>query len=143
MQLDGKFMNIRLSIGLKFGVQPSGLIHLRLSRGLKLGKQAQKGTRLAKAIKIQCDWTGNGYIAGEDIGIVTVEDKPAQRHIWLFLRENNQLRLIADTWSDENGHYLFPYLNPNYRYLIMAADNCDGKYPPIAYDMVQPYVPTQ
>ena len=84
---------------------------------------------------------GKGYIAGEDVGIVTVLGQPAERHVWLFLREVNNLRIIADTWSDKNGNYRFDNLNTELRYLVMAADNYDGKYEPIAYDMAKPYVP--
>ncbi|WP_369589262.1 hypothetical protein [Kingella oralis] len=117
-------------------------MNIRLSRGLRRSRGVKKGTVFARRWRIsRGELAGKGYIAGEDVGIVTVLGQPAQRHVWLFLREVNNLRIIADTWSDKNGNYRFDNLNTELRYLVMAADNFDGKYEPIAYDMAKPYVP--
>lgn len=117
-------------------------MNIRLSHGLRLSRGVKKGTVFARRWRIsRGELAGKGYIAGEDVGIVTVLGQPAERHVWLFLREVNNLRIIADTWSDKNGNYRFDNLNPELRYLVMAADNFDGKYEPIAYDMAKPYVP--
>ena len=117
-------------------------MNIRLSHGLRRSRGVKNGTVFARRLRIsRGELAGKGYIAGEDVGIVTVLGQPAERHVWLFLREVNDLRLIADTWSDKTGHYRFDNLNPNLHYLVMAADNYDGKYEPIAYDMAKPYVP--
>ena len=117
-------------------------MNIRLSQGLRLSRGVKKGTVFVRRWRIsRGELMGKGYIAGEDVGIVTVLGQPAERHVWLFLREVNNLRIIADTWSDKNGNYRFDNLNTELRYLVMAADNYDGKYEPIAYDMAKPYVP--
>ena len=117
-------------------------MNIRLSHGLRRSRGVKKGTVFARRWRIsRGELAGKGYIAGEDVGIITVLGQPAERHVWLFLREVNNLRIIADTWSDKNGNYRFDNLNTELRYLVMAADNFDGKYEPIAYDMAKPYVP--
>ena len=117
-------------------------MNIRLSQGLRLSRGVKKGTVFARRWRIsRGELAGKGYIAGEDVGIVTVLGQPAERHVWLFVRDGNDIRLIADTWSDKNGNYRFDNLNTELRYLVMAADNFDGKYEPIAYDMAKPYVP--
>ena len=117
------------------------VMNIRLSHGLRLSRRVKNGKVLSRSLRIsRGELAGKGYIAGEDVGIVTVLGQPAERHVWLFLREVNNLRIIADTWSDKNGHYRFDNLNTELRYLVMAADNFDGKYEPIAYDMAKPYV---
>lgn len=96
---------------------------------------------LTSNLKTARSWGGIGYIAGEDTGLVTVAGKPASRPIYLFEHIGNGLILRATTWSDDNGHYRFDGLNPNRYFLVMATDLADGQYEPIAYDMVQAYVP--
>ena len=117
-------------------------MNIRLSHGLRLSHRVKNGTVRSRRLRIsRGELAGKGYISGEDVGIVTVLGQPAERHVWLFLREVNNLRIIADTWSDKNGNYRFDNLNTELRYLVMAADNFDGKYEPIPYDMVKPHVP--
>lgn len=83
---------------------------------------------------------GRGYFSGKETGIVTVGGIPASRHVLCMRRDN--LKIVRDTWSNEDGTYLIKHLNPDHHYIIMALDNPDGRYDPIAYDMLKPHVDT-
>lgn len=87
---------------------------------------------------VQSRFTGKGYFAGTvgGTGIVTVNGKPARRRIllldqatWLFVR---------GTWSEEDGSYRLEHLDPTRQYLILAVDNYNSHYRPVAWDKLAP-----
>lgn len=81
---------------------------------------------------------GSGYIAGTGNGIVTVNGVPAIRPIYLFEFFNHQPPiLVAKTFSDGMGRYLFKNLDRTKKYLVMARDH-QGEYEPYCYDNVAP-----
>lgn len=55
-------------------------------------------------------------------GVVTVEEVPASRHVFLF--DKLTKICVADTWSAPGtGTYLFTALNPTREYFVWAEDN--------------------
>lgn len=77
----------------------------------------------------------NGYIAGANDGIVTVQGKPASRAIWLLDADTMMIERIVS--SLKNGHYLFVGLDPTKEYLVIARDY-KKEYEPFAWDYVKP-----
>lgn len=81
---------------------------------------------------------GNGYIAGTDDGIVTVNGQPAVRPIYLFDFSDYQPPiLVAKIFSDNKGRYLFKNLDTTKQYLVMARDY-NREYEPAVWDYVTP-----
>lgn len=78
---------------------------------------------------------GNGYIAGEKDGIVTVGGVPASRQICVF--DIKTLAWVQSTISNKNGNYLLMGLDPTKKYLLMARDY-KGEYEPCCWDFVVP-----
>lgn len=77
----------------------------------------------------------NGYIAGANDGIVTVQGQPAQRGIWLL---NTQTMAVEQViMSLLNGHYLFMGLDPAKEYLVMVRDY-KKELEPFCWDYVKP-----
>ena len=66
-------------------------------------------------------FTGNGFIAGESPGIVTVASAPAQRKV--VLMEKSSLIVAATQVSAANGTYRFSRIDENRRYVVMAFDH--------------------
>ncbi|MCP1659349.1 hypothetical protein [Neisseria perflava] len=83
------------------------------------------------------NYGGEGYIAGENEGIVTVGGEPAERRI--FLLDRKKMSCVRDVWSGEDGAYVFERLNPAVEFLMVAIDH-KKQYEPVAYDFVKPYV---
>lgn len=83
--------------------------------------------------------TGRGYIAGTagTSGIVTVNGQPARRRILLFDRSN--FKAVRDVWSLPDGTYRLPYLDPDKEYLVLALDNRESGYHPVARDFIRPH----
>lgn len=84
--------------------------------------------------------TKNGYIAGSDMGIVTVAGQPAKRKIELL--DSTTFEPLQQATSLANGHYLFMGLDPTKRYLVMCRDlppnGIDQRYEPAVWDYVEP-----
>lgn len=80
---------------------------------------------------------GQGYIAGMGDGIVTKGGTPAICPIWLFVWRDNAPTLVARTFSNERGQYLFANLDATKKYFIVARDH-KGEYEPVCYDNVSP-----
>ncbi|MGF6148967.1 Uncharacterised protein [Kingella potus] len=77
---------------------------------------------------------GRGIIAGRGIGIVTVGGRPASRRILLIERE--RFKVIDDTWSADDGSYLFEQLDTGQDFLVIALDH-KRQYEPVCYDYVR------
>ena len=60
--------------------------------------------------------------------------KPASRRILLIERE--RFKVVDDTWSADDGSYLFDQLNPEQDFLVLALDH-KRQYEPVAYDYVR------
>ncbi len=63
---------------------------------------------------------GQGRIAGDSPGLVTVEGSPAQCQVRLIDRKSGVLR--ASTWSASDGTYEFVYLDLGRLYTVYAID---------------------
>ena len=63
---------------------------------------------LRRPLKLSAHWKygGNGFIAGEGEGIVTVGGEPASRRIYLFARPT--MELVDAQWSRDDGTYRSP-----------------------------------
>lgn len=71
--------------------------------------------------KVQVDsFAGTGFISGISPGIVTKENVPYSAVLNLF--ERNTSKIIRSTVSNLDGTYIFPDLNMNYTYDIIARD---------------------
>ena len=92
---------------------------------------------LRRPLKLSAHWKygGDGFIAGEGEGIVTVGGVPAPRRILLLERE--RLKVIDDQWSAADGTYLFAELNTGQDFIVLALDH-KRQYEPVAYDYVRP-----
>ena len=78
---------------------------------------------------------GDGFIAGEGEGIVTVGGEPASRRIYLFARPT--MELVDAQWSRDDGTYRFARLNTETQYMMIAADH-KKQYEPVGYDYITP-----
>lgn len=86
---------------------------------------------------------GSGYIAGTGNGIVTVNGQPAIRPIYLFEFFACQTPiLVAKTFSDSKGRYLFMNLDTTKKYLVMCRDFApiadEQRFEPAVWDYVAP-----
>lgn len=90
-----------------------------------------------RGLKQSSMFGGTGYIAGTGAGIVTVNGIPARRRLILF--ERTTLFPIRGVWSNDDGTYILPHIDPNRMYLLIALDHM-GEYEPVAYDFVRPKV---
>lgn len=89
---------------------------------------------LSKSV-IRLSLSGDGYIAGTNDGIVTVQGAPASRKIWLLNAQS--LAVERTVTSLKNGHYLFIGLDPAKEYLVMVRDY-KKEFEPFAWDYVTP-----
>lgn len=77
----------------------------------------------------------DGYIAGDNDGVVTVMGKPSARKIWLL---NAQTMAVEQAITSLiNGRYIFMGLDPSERYLVMVRDY-KKEFEPFAWDYVKP-----
>ena len=92
---------------------------------------------LRRVLKLSAHWKygGNGFIAGEGEGIVTVGGEPASRRIYLFARPT--MELVDAQWSRDDGTYRFARLNTETQYMMIAADH-KKQYEPVGYDYITP-----
>lgn len=81
------------------------------------------------------EYFGNGVIAGDGSGIVTVAGNPAARPVYLF--DAQTMTLLKIRHSNADGHYIFRALNENKKYLVMVRDDKKA-YEPFAWDWVSP-----
>lgn len=79
---------------------------------------------------------GNGYIAGEGEGIVTVNGRPASRRVIAFAPKYN-FKPVRSTWSNPDGTYRLANLDTESELIVMAIDH-EGLYEPVAYDGIKP-----
>lgn len=89
---------------------------------------------LSKSV-IRLSLSGDGYIAGANDGIVTVQGAPASRKIWLLNAQS--LAVERTVTSLKNGRYLFIGLDPAKEYLVMVRDY-KKEFEPFAWDYVKP-----
>ena len=83
-------------------------------------------------------YSGDGFIAGESPGLVTVAGIPAKRQIFLYLRLPNELPKLMDVvWSNTDGTYKFDMLNRELKFMLIAVDY-QQQYEPIAWDYITP-----
>lgn len=61
-------------------------------------------------------------------GIVTEEDVPVSRKVYLFCSITK--RVIRMTWSNTDGYYEFKNIQPNRQYLLFSEDYT-GRFRPI------------
>lgn len=76
-----------------------------------------------------------GYIAGINNGIVTVNGQPSARYIYVLDAES--MELIQSAVSLTSGHYALLNLDPAKQYLVMARDH-EKQYEPAVWDYVTP-----
>lgn len=82
------------------------------------------------------DYFGNGVIAGNGAGIVTVERSPASKPVYLFDAET--MTLLKTRWSNETGNYIFRALNENKEYFVVARDDKKAYKNIMAWDWMTP-----
>lgn len=97
---------------------------------------------LRREAKWALRYGGKGFFAGSvgGTGIVTVNGKPARRKI-LLLDQATYL-FVRSTWSKHDGSYRIGNLDPTRQYMIMAVDNYDSHYRPVAWDKLTPALDT-
>jgi len=83
-------------------------------------------------------FAGDGIIAGNSPGLVTVAGAPAARAV--HLRDAQTHRLVARTFSGTDGTYRFDDLNPDRRYYLVAFDD-SRRFNAVVRDGIQPVVP--
>lgn len=92
-------------------------------------------TKTVKSFGINEDTAG--LISGEFPGIVTVDGSPSSRH--LILNDRLTGRPVRDLKSDDNGTYLFDYLDSTREYDLIARDH-KRVYKDIIIPAIRPYV---
>ena len=65
-------------------------------------------------------FSGGGFLAGIDPGIVTIAGAPSKARIFVYEKATH--RLVDTTTSDENGEWRVDFLDQNRRYYIVAFD---------------------
>ncbi|SSY80626.1 hypothetical protein [Alysiella crassa] len=97
---------------------------------------------LRRNVQFQSIFTGRGVISGKKntAGIVTVNGKPARRRV--FAVDQASLRFVRSTWSAEDGSYLLQHLDEKRQFIILALDNYNSPYRPVAWDKRYPKVPS-
>lgn len=79
---------------------------------------------------------GAAFIASGTSNIVTVEDQPAERRV--FLHEQQTMQLVDMMWSNSDGTYRFDNLDSDCEYVLIGLDNPDSNYRPQAWDKLKP-----
>lgn len=82
-------------------------------------------------------FNGRGFFSGSGDGIVTVNEQPSRRRIYVFDEET--MRWVRDVYSNPDGSYLIDNLDETRSYTLMGKDT-HGKHPPITYDVMFPKV---
>ena len=105
-------------------------------------KRSRAKSLLRRNVQFQSLFTGRGVIAGKSntAGIVTVNGKPARRRV--FAIDQATLRFVRGTWSNDDGSYLLQHLDEKRQFIILALDNYDSAYRPVAWDKRYPKVPS-
>ncbi len=93
-------------------------------------------------VQFQSIFAGRGVIAGKPntAGIVTVNGKPARRRV--FAIDQATLRFVRGTWSNDDGSYLLQHLDEKRQFIVLALDNYNSPYRPVAWDKRYPKVPS-
>lgn len=112
-----------------------------IRRGLLFKTPPQRAlskTLFKRGFLTQSRFSGKGFIAGRkgSVGIVTVGGKPARRKVMLL----DQATMIwaRSTWSAEDGSYLFEHIDTSRDFLVLAVDNYNSRYRPVAWDKIKP-----
>lgn len=87
---------------------------------------------------LAADFGGQGIIAGEGPGIVTVNGSPAVRPIRIYDRETGEI--VARTQSAADGTYSVPGLSTARRYMVVVIDSAEVHNAAVQ-DMVTPELP--
>lgn len=84
-------------------------------------------------------FSGSGFLAGIDPGLVTVNAAPSARNLKLFTRYGGVL--VRTTRSADNGSYRFDNLNENQIFQIVCQDDpVPPLYQAVARDFLVPVV---
>ena len=80
-----------------------------------------------------------GYIAGRADGIVSINSKGARRIIQLLEIDEfkREIKVLAQTRSNETGNYIFHSLDPDKYYFVLARD-WQRDFEPVAIDQIKP-----
>ena len=65
-------------------------------------------------------WAGPGYLAGEDLGLVTVAGAPARREYEVRVRQTR--RVIATSFSESDGSWRVDGLDPGTEFDVIGRD---------------------
>lgn len=88
-------------------------------------------------IRVSTTYYGKAYIAGEGLGIVSINGRAAAREILCL--DNDTKAVLYKTWSHADGSYLIPGLDKDKLYVVIAFDY-KGDYEPVAYDRIAPHI---
>lgn len=103
-------------------------------------KRSQTRGLFRRNVWFQSQFTGRGYFSGkpQTTGIVTVNGKPARRRVLAL--DQATLRFVRGTWSNDDGSYLLSHLDETRQYIVLALDNYNSSYRPVAWDKRYPKV---
>ena len=88
-------------------------------------------------VRASAAYHGAAYIAGEGLGIVSINGRAAAREILCL--DNDTKAVLYKTWSHADGSYLIPSLDKDKLYVVIAFDY-KGDYEPVAYDRIAPHI---
>ena len=86
-------------------------------------------------IRASARYHGAAYIAGEGLGIVSINGRAAASEVLCL--DNDTKAVLYKTWSRSDGSYLIPGLDKDKLYVVIAFDY-KGDYEPVAYAPIAP-----
>lgn len=106
----------------------AAFIFQNITSVIKVGSVVYAPERSASAL-----YEGQGSISG----LVRENGNPASHRVNLHVRPKGTL--IASTWSDVNGRYVFNDIAKQYQYYIVCVDETGGttQYPALIQDMIK------
>lgn len=78
---------------------------------------------------------GNGHIAGQGAGLLTVNGAVARRRIIVIETKTNLI--VRQVWSNNDGTYLINNLDETKQYHVIAVDDAK-QYEPVGWSFITP-----
>lgn len=96
---------------------------------------ATSGVLFTQLVSTFHSFSGPGYVSGVAPGILTVSSTPSAR--WVELRHRRSRIVMGTVFTDVDGTYLFPNIDPTQEYDLIARD-WTGEFNDVIVSRVRP-----